>query len=58
MVIELDGGIHQGNEQKENDAKRDMALKEMGLRIVRFKNEEVEENLAVVLERIRRLILE
>jgi very-short-patch-repair endonuclease len=53
LVIELDGSVHQGDEQKKNDAKRDKALDEMGLRIVRFKNEEVVRNLPAVLEKIR-----
>ncbi len=41
LVVELDGGVHQGRKQKEDDDKRDKALREMGLRILRFKNEEV-----------------
>jgi len=56
LVIELDGSVHQGDEQKENDAKRDKALNEMGLRIVRFKNGEIVKNLPVVLEKIRGFI--
>jgi very-short-patch-repair endonuclease len=40
----------------ENDARRDKALDEMGLRIVRFKNMEIVKNLPVVLEKIRGVI--
>src|SRR5688572_11752612 len=41
LVIELDGSIHNEEIQKENDIERDKVLTEMGLRVVRFKNEEV-----------------
>jgi very-short-patch-repair endonuclease len=56
LVIELDGSVHQVDEQKENDAKRDKVLDMMGLRIVRFKNEDVIRNLSSVLGRIQGLI--
>jgi len=58
LVIELDGSVHGGVEQKENDTKRDKVLSEMGLRIVRFMNEDVIMNLPKLLGRIRELISE
>ena len=58
LVIELDGSVHGGNEQKENDAERDKVLSEMGLRIVRFMNEDVIKNSPKILGRIRELISE
>jgi very-short-patch-repair endonuclease len=54
LVIEVDGKIH--DKQKEEDANRDKVLTEMGLRVVRFRNEELEKDLAGVVERIRELI--
>ena len=54
LVLELDGDIH--DLQQEEDARRERALRELGLRIVRFRNDEVEKNLSNVLERIRELI--
>jgi very-short-patch-repair endonuclease len=54
LVIEVDGDIH--DLQKEDDAKRDKALSEMGLKIVRFRNEDVIRDLPTVLEDIKRLI--
>ncbi|MDQ3006498.1 MAG: endonuclease domain-containing protein, partial [Chloroflexota bacterium] len=39
LVIEVDGDIH--DLQREDDARRERALCELGLRIVRFKNDEV-----------------
>ncbi len=56
LVIELDGSIHDG--QREEDASRDKVLNEMGLKIVRFRNEDVTRNLLYVLKTIRELTLE
>lgn len=50
LVIEVDGGIH--NKQKKEDAEREQVLIELGLRIVRFRNEEVMKDLAGVLTKI------
>ena len=41
LIIELDGPIH--NFQKEKDYKRDEILKSMGLKALRFKNNELED---------------
>jgi len=49
IVIEIDGKIHEF--QKEKDNIREKILKNMGLQILRFKNEEVK-NIADVLIRI------
>jgi very-short-patch-repair endonuclease len=57
LVIELDGSVHQEDEQKENDAERDEALAKMGLRIIRFKNGDVIRNLPRILEKIQELLL-
>ena len=58
LVIELDGGVHEVSEQKASDIERDKVLGEMGLRVFRFKNEDVIGNLQRVLEKIRELISE
>jgi very-short-patch-repair endonuclease len=58
LVIELDGSVHEGSEQKVSDAERDKALDAMGLRVFRFKNEDVIKNLRGVLGRIRELVSE
>ncbi|MBE0683007.1 MAG: DUF559 domain-containing protein [Anaerolineales bacterium] len=50
LVVEVDGDIH--DLQQEEDARRAKALREMGLRIVRFGNEEVEKNLSAVVGKI------
>ena len=54
LVIEVDGDIH--DLQKEEDARREKVLSEMGLRIVRFRNEEVMKNLSAVAGKINELI--
>jgi len=41
LVIELDGKIHEY--QKYYDRERDLIIEKLGLRVVRFKNEETEE---------------
>jgi very-short-patch-repair endonuclease len=51
LVIEVDGDIH--GLQQDEDASREKALREMGLRIVRFKNDEILHNLFVVVRKIR-----
>ena len=55
LVIEVDGNIH--DLQKEEDAQREKALSELGLRIVRFRNDEVLKNLSEVVEQIKNLVL-
>ncbi len=55
LVIEVDGDIH--DLQQEEDARREKALREMGLRIVRFKNDEILKNLSTVVGKIKEAIL-
>ena len=45
LVIELDGSVHEPAEQRFNDMTRTDALTQYGLKIMRFKNEEVFSNL-------------
>ncbi len=47
LVIELDGSVR--TNQGEEDAHRDKVFNEMGLRVIRFWNGEVEKNIAEVL---------
>ena len=50
LVVEVDGDIHE--EQSEQDAARDAFLQERGYRVLRFRNEEVLNDIKAVLERI------
>jgi len=54
LVVEVDGDVH--DLQKEEDARREKVLSEMGLRIVRFGNDEVMKNLSVVVGKIREFV--
>ena len=54
LVVEVDGDIH--DLQQEEDARREKALRELGLTIVRFRNEDVRKDLPTVLARIKSLI--
>ena len=54
LVVEVDGDIH--DLQQEEDARREKVLREMGLRIVRFSNNEVFKNLSAVVGNIKELI--
>jgi very-short-patch-repair endonuclease len=51
IVIELDGGQHKLNKDKDNE--RDRILTESGFKVFRFWNNEIFENLNGVLEDIR-----
>ena len=55
LVLEVDGDIH--DLQQEEDARREKVLREMGLRVVRFGNEEVMRDLSAVVGKIRELVL-
>jgi very-short-patch-repair endonuclease len=52
LVIEIDGGIHNHIEIRERDEGRTMELEILGLKVVRFTNEEVQNNLSSVLKTI------
>jgi len=54
LVIEVDGDIH--DLQQEEDARREKALSELGLRVIRFRNDEVARDLSGVVERIKQFI--
>ncbi len=54
LVVEVDGDIH--DLQQEEDARREKVLRELGLRIVRFRNDEVMKGLSTVLGKISQLV--
>lgn len=53
LIIELDGEIHNTKEAQEYDSVRDKFLTDLGHKVLRFKNEEVGEDIESVLEKIR-----
>ncbi len=54
LVVEVDGDIH--DLQPDEDGRREMVLNELGLRIIRFRNEDVLKDLTTVVVRIGSLI--
>jgi very-short-patch-repair endonuclease len=54
LVIELDGAIHQEATQAERDARRDEIMREHNLKVLRFSNGDVLNNLPCVLTTILR----
>lgn len=55
LIIELDGPIHDFKKQEEYDRLRERVLRENGLRVLRFKNEEVVNNVDKIFRRIENL---
>jgi len=53
LVIELDGGYHENPEVKVNDQFRENDIKDLGISILRFKNEEVVDGVEIVLLKIK-----
>jgi very-short-patch-repair endonuclease len=52
LVIELDGGQHYSETGHAKDRTRDDVLREMGLKVLRFSDRDVFENIGGVIERI------
>ena len=57
LCIELDGGVHNDEKVKQKDEERTVFLKQDRIQVLRFRNEEVEQNIEYVLERIKDFIL-
>jgi very-short-patch-repair endonuclease len=56
LCVEVDGGIHQQFEQAEYDKSRDKYLNELGIRTIRFKNDEIETDLSSVLKKLQEFL--
>ena len=52
LIIEIDGGVHDAEDQREHDANRTYILNEFGLTVIRFRNEEVLHRMNNVLDKI------
>ncbi len=57
LIIELDGNYHNRVEASRMDTERQHDLESQGFRVLRFWNNEIEENLSAVLEKIREQVL-
>jgi len=56
LAIEVDGGIHNSESQKEWDENRTFELNEFGIKVLRFTNDEVWNHMKDVLNQIEREI--
>jgi very-short-patch-repair endonuclease len=54
LCVELDGSVHDDPHQRERDGARTAHLAAHGIRVIRFRNEEVLHDLPTVLQRIAR----
>ena len=52
LIIELDGGYHNDDENAKRDHERQLWLEQEGYRVIRFWNSEISRDLTAVLERI------
>jgi very-short-patch-repair endonuclease len=52
LIIEIDGGIHDLPDHQEYDVGRTHSLDNQGIRLIRFRNNEIIENLENVLKQI------
>jgi very-short-patch-repair endonuclease len=52
LAIEIDGGIHDVKENTSYDENRTAVLKELGINVIRFSNEQVMNNTVAVLDEI------
>ena len=57
LVVELDGGVHAEPTQAARDAERTEFLQSRSIRVLRFKNETVENEIEAVLKQIEQEIL-
>ena len=57
LVVEVDGGYHASEEQIEYDKNRTEFLEQLGLKVIRFSNQEVETRMTNVLKAIEEIIL-
>jgi len=56
LIIEVDGGVHLDKLQKDYDKGREAELEKLGLKVLRFSNEEIQNDIIKVLETIRQNI--
>lgn len=54
LVIELDGSIHNLPDVKNNDELRQKDLEDLGLKVIRFTNKDISQNLEVTLKIIEK----
>jgi very-short-patch-repair endonuclease len=53
LIIEVDGDIHNLDENKEYDEGRTFELEQLGLKVIRFTNKEIKTEIIAVLKKIK-----
>ena len=56
LVVEIDGGTHDHEDQVRHDVRRTAWLEERGFRVLRFQEEEVRRNIDGVMETLRQYL--
>ena len=56
LIVELDGAVHDDKMNAQYDEARTYELKGAGIKVIRFRNSEVENNISFVLNEIRKVI--
>ena len=56
LVVELDGGIHNIKEERYYDEERQKTIEELGFKVLRFDNEDVEKRISAVIGAIKKHI--
>ena len=57
LVVEINGGYHENNEQKERDEGKTYELSKYNIKTIRFNNEAVLNNINQVLVEIRLMLI-
>ena len=57
LAVELDGGIHELEENKEYDKLRTKNLEQLGITVIRFNNTQVEKQIPAVVEEIKQNLI-
>ncbi|MCX6302408.1 MAG: endonuclease domain-containing protein [Bacteroidia bacterium] len=58
VIIEVDGDVHLNDQTQEYDDGRSGELERFGIKVIRFKNEEIINNQKLVLQKIKSIIAE
>ena len=58
LIIEVDGGVHSSEEARKHDEGRSAELEKIGIRVIRFTNEQVLNDKDIVVKHIKRYIAE
>jgi very-short-patch-repair endonuclease len=56
LAIEIDGNIHLVSEVKINDKERQIIIEEMGIKVIRFTNEQIDNDLVWVLNELENIL--